>query len=258
MCDHVADLGHLRAAPMTERQITRWELEGVSGAVVVVDVLRAFTTAAYAFGAGAETIYLVSEVEEALSFKDEHPGVLAMGESHGLRPVGFDFSNSPAALHRADLVGRTLVQRTSAGTQGVIGAAEADRAWAASLVCASATAAAVTAAAIGPPTYVITGCFPDAPDTTGQDDRLTAALIERSRRGQPLDSAATSAALHETLEAKRSLALGPEHCDPIDIELAGRVDHFDFAMEVVRSKRGLRLQPVGRHDETGSACSVVR
>ncbi len=227
---------------MRGRQVSRWELDGVSGGVVVIDVLRAFTTAAYAFGAGAESIYLVSGVEEALSFKNSHPGVLAMGENHGLRPDGFDFPNSPAALHQADLAGRTLVQRTSAGTQGVVGAAGADRLWAASLVCASATAAAVTAAAVGPPTYVITGCFPDAPETTGHDDRLTAALIERARCGEPLDSAATSAALHETLEAKRSLSLGPEHGHPMDIELAAHVDLFDFAMEVVQDGRGLRLQ----------------
>lgn len=227
---------------MGARQIDLWELDRATGAVIVVDVLRAFTTAAYAFGSGAESIYLVSEVEEALAFKDRHPGVLAMGESHGLRPDGFDFSNSPAAAHRAELSGRTLVQRTSAGTQGVVGAVGAARLWAASLVCASATASAVTAAAIGEPMYVITGCLPDARDTTGDDDRLTAALIERARLAQPLEREATSVELHQTLEAARSVALGPEHCDPDDIRLAADIDRFDFAMEVVRDDLGLRLQ----------------
>jgi phosphosulfolactate phosphohydrolase-like enzyme len=41
----------------------RWELEGLAGPVVVIDVIRAFTTAAYAFGAGAEAIYLVGSVD---------------------------------------------------------------------------------------------------------------------------------------------------------------------------------------------------
>ena len=100
----------------------RWELESVTGPVVVVDVIRAFTTAAYAFGAGAEAIYLVAGVDEALQFAAARPGVLAMGENHGRRPEGFDFPNSPAMVSRADLRGRTLVQRTSAGTQGVVGA----------------------------------------------------------------------------------------------------------------------------------------
>ena len=227
------------------RQVTRWELETVAGPVVVVDVIRAFTTAAYAFGAGAEAIYLVAGVEEALEFAAARPGVLAMGENHGRRPDGFDFPNSPAMVSRADLRGRTLVQRTSAGTQGVVGASGASRLWAASLACASATARAVAAAGLGEPTYVITGCFADAPDTTGDDDRLTAEYIERARVGVALDPDATAQALLGTHEAARTLALGPDHCDPLDIEFASRIDAFDFAMEVVRDEHGLRLEPRG-------------
>ncbi len=103
----------------------RWELEGLGGPVVVIDVIRAFTTAAYAFGAGAEAIYLVGSVEEALAFTTRHTGALAMGEDRGRRPAGFDFPNSPVAVSRTDLSGRTMVQRTSAGTQGVIAATRA-------------------------------------------------------------------------------------------------------------------------------------
>jgi 2-phosphosulfolactate phosphatase len=227
---------------MAERQVTRWELESVTGPVVVVDVIRAFTTAAYAFGAGAEAIYLVAGVDEALQFAAARPGVLAMGENHGRRPDGFDFPNSPAMVSRADLHGRTLVQRTSAGTQGVVGASGASRLWAASLACASATARAVEAAGLGDPTYVITGYFADAPDTTGDDDRLTADFIERARLGGDLDAEATARALLATHEATRTLALGPDHCDPLDIEFASRIDAFDFAMEVVRDEHGLRLE----------------
>ncbi|MDO8389622.1 MAG: 2-phosphosulfolactate phosphatase [Actinomycetota bacterium] len=228
---------------MGSRQVARWELAGVTGPVVVIDVIRAFTTAAYAFGAGAEAIYLVGGVDEALEFKQRHAGVLAMGEDHGRRPQGFDFANSPVALSRADLRGRTLVQRTSAGTQGVVAASHATRLWAASLVCASATAAAVTAAGLGDPTYVITGCFPDAPDTSGDDDRMTAAHIEAIRLGHAPDARDVAAALLVTDEAIRTLALGDGHCHPLDIECAGRVDAFDFAMEVTRDDRGLRLAP---------------
>jgi len=223
------------------RHVARWELAGVNGAVVVVDVIRAFTTAAYAFGSGAAEIYLVDAVEDALAFKSAHPGALALGEDHGRRPDGFDFPNSPAMVRAADLHGRTLVQRTSAGTRGVIAAVDADRLWAASLACASATAHAVNAAGLGEPTYVITGRFEDKPDANGDDDVLAATLIERARTGEPLRTAATARALLATAEARRTLALGPEHCDPTDIELAAVVDAFDFAMEVERTDHGLRL-----------------
>jgi hypothetical protein len=87
---------------------------------------------------------------------------------------------------------------------------------------------------------VITGRFEDLPDG-GVDDVLAAELIERARTNRPLETRATAAALLATDEAARTLALGPEHADPRDIELAAVVDAFDFAMEVERTDRGLRL-----------------
>lgn len=212
-------------------------------AVVVVDVLRAFTTAAYAFDAGAKAIYLVAQVADALEFKQQRQGVLAFGEDHGRRPEGFDFPNSPSILRQQDLDGRVLVQRSSAGTQGVVASTNAERLWATGLTCATATARAVNNAELGAPLYVITGCYPDAPETTGHDDRLTARLIERSRVGLPLQGERASADLRETFEAKRYASLGPEDFDPADIELAAAVDVFDFAMEVIRDEQGLRLEP---------------
>ena len=222
------------------RQLARWELDGVDGAVVVIDVIRAFTTAAHAFASGASEIYLVGTVDEALAFKAAHPGTLAMGEAHGLRPDGFDLPNSPSMVSEADLEGRTMVQRTSAGTQGVVRAVDATRMWAASLVVASATARAVETSGLGAPSYVITGRFEDRPDR-GADDVLAAELIERARLREPLEARATAAALLSTDEAARTLLLGLPHVDPRDIELAAAVDACDLAMEVERAELGLRL-----------------
>lgn len=226
------------------RHVACWELDGVDGAVVVIDVIRAFTTAAHAFGAGAAAIYLVDDVDGALAFKAANPGTLAMGEHRGRRPAGFDFPNSPAMVGRADLDGRTLVQRTSAGTRGVVAATHATRLWAASLVTASATAAAVLAADLGDPTYVITGRFEDRPELSADDDVLTADVIERVRLGEAVDNVLVAAELLATDEARSTLLLGPEDCDPHDIELASRVDTFDFAMAATRTDRGLRLDRI--------------
>jgi 2-phosphosulfolactate phosphatase len=154
-----------------------------------------------------------------------------MGEEHGRRPDGFHLSNSPVEAFTADLDGRPLVQRTSAGVQGVLAARHADRLFAASLVVASATAAAVEAAGLGPPTYVITGRFEDG-SSEGEDDLLAAALIERARTGTPLDAEATATALAATPEAARTLAVGDGHVHPDDIAYAAAVDRFAFAMEV--------------------------
>lgn len=220
------------------------------GAVVVVDVLRAFTTAAYALGAGAAHIHLVSTVAEALALKRRLPGVLAMGEDGGRKPPGFDFSNSPVEIASADIDGRVLVQRTSAGTQGVFAAPRATRLWCAGLVCASATAGAVTASGLGTPTYVITGRFPDRPDISGSDDLATARLIERARLGQDLDADRTGREVAASDEAVRTLALGAGHVHPGDIAAAVDIDRFAFAMEVQRLPGGgLRLDRIAWADE---------
>ena len=212
------------------------------GAVVAVDVLRAFTTAAYAFGAGARHIVLVDSIAEALAFKAEHPDALAMGEHRGRRVNGFDFSNSPVEVAAADLVDRVLVQRTSSGTRGVVAARSATRLWCASLVCASATACAVRLSGLGDPTYVITGRNVGERAAIAADDVATAQLIERARLGIELDADRTSQFVAASEEAKRTLAHGPGDANPEDVALATDVDVFDFAMEAHRIDGQLRLE----------------
>jgi len=226
------------------RFFAAWEVADFAGPVIAIDVLRAFTTSAYAFASGATAIYLVASVAEALEFKARHPGALAMGEDGGLRPEGFDFSNSPVAVAEADLRGRTLVQRTSAGTRGALAAHSAARVWCASLVCASATARAVLASGLGAPGYVITGRFEDRPDH-GADDLAVAHCIERARRGLALDPERVAHEVLQSHEARRTLALGAGHVHQNDVAYATRVDAFDFAMELRRDSDGSRLVALG-------------
>ena len=105
-----------------------------TGVVVVIDVIRAFTNAAFAFSRGAKEIYPVSTVEEALQFKSQIPNSLACGEVGGLPPDGFDFGNSPTQTNQLDLRGKIIVQRTGAGTQGIVRSLRAETMLAASLV----------------------------------------------------------------------------------------------------------------------------
>ena len=240
--------GTVGSMPHAPRYLARWELDDVGGAVVAIDVLRAFTTAASAFAAGASSIILVGGVAEAIALGRSIPGALVMGEDGGRRPEGFDLSNSPVAAFAADLDGRTLVQRTSAGTRGLLAATGAERLFAASLVCASATARAVAATGLGPPTYVITGRFPDQPDRDAIDDLLTARLIERARTGRPLAAEETAAAVAASDEAARTLAAGDGHVHPDDIAYAVAVDRFPFAMEAVRTEGRCELHRVAVGD----------
>jgi 2-phosphosulfolactate phosphatase len=128
--------------------------------------------------------------------------------------------------------------------RAALAAESATRLWCASLVCASATARAVESAGLGPPTYVISGRFPDVAAHSGSDDLFTAELIERARVGLPLDAVATANAVATSQEAAHTMALGPPHVDPDDVVYATRVDVFGFAMEVQRDDRGLALHRV--------------
>jgi 2-phosphosulfolactate phosphatase len=104
-----------------------------SGAVAVIDTFRAFTTAAVALASGASRIIMVATVEEALALRAAEPGAICMGEVRGEAPPGFDYGNSPFELAAVDLRGETIIQRTSAGTQGIVAAsARANRLYAAS------------------------------------------------------------------------------------------------------------------------------
>ncbi|HAA76375.1 TPA: 2-phosphosulfolactate phosphatase [Candidatus Latescibacteria bacterium] len=114
--------------------------QDAEGTVVIIDVYRAFTTAAVAFLKGAEKIILVAEVEEAIALREAGDGDICVGEVEGMRPGGFDFNNSPFEMCRADLTGKTIIQSTRAGTVGVCAATKADRIYGGSLVVSQATA----------------------------------------------------------------------------------------------------------------------
>src|SRR6476661_7983991 len=99
------------------------ELVDAPAVAVVVDVMRAFTVAAWAFGRGAEKIVLAGSLDEALALKARHPDWVALKD--GAPAPGFDAVNSPGLLRSADLGGRTVVQKTTAGTVGALAVKDA-------------------------------------------------------------------------------------------------------------------------------------
>src|ERR1700747_3494510 len=93
--------------------------EQATGAVAIIDVFRAFTTAAVAFANGASRIIMVGSVEEALSLRGGGLAQVCVGEVGGRAPPGFDFGNSPFEIANVDFAGAAVAQRTGAGTQGI-------------------------------------------------------------------------------------------------------------------------------------------
>jgi len=108
------------------------------GLAVIIDVFRAFTTAAYVMANGAERIIPVGTVEEAFELKCTNQGVVLMGERGGKQVQGFDYGNSPHEIRDVDFTGVTVVQTTSAGTRGLMLAGNADEVLPGSFVMADA------------------------------------------------------------------------------------------------------------------------
>ncbi len=199
-----------------------------TGLVVVIDVIRAFTNAAFAFSRGAKEIHPVGTVEEALEFKLKNPGALACGEVGGLPPKGFDFGNSPTQTNILDLSGRVIVQRTGAGTQGIVRSLNAENIFAASFVVAGATVKYVQRLAPETITFVITG----EAHNRGREDLACAEYLEELFKGNSPDPAPFLERVRNAEDAKEFLDPNMPQFPESDLFHCTSLDKFDFVMPV--------------------------
>ena len=215
------------------------------GTVVLIDVYRAFTTAAVMFLRGAEKIVMVGETKDALALRRRGVGDLCVGEIGGKRPDGFDHGNSPFEMARTDLDGKTVIQSTRAGTVGVEAARKADRIYAGSLVMAEATAAAILE---DDPTQVSLVAMGWEAHTRTDEDEQCALYLRNLLQGRSPD-----------VESVRSLVLSGEESQkfgdpekpqfhPRDRDIALRINSVPFAVSIVREDGLLTARP--RHVET--------
>jgi 2-phosphosulfolactate phosphatase len=219
------------------------------GTVVVVDVIRAFSTTAYAFSKGAKKILLTDTPENAFALRLRFADALLMGEINGLPIAGFDFGNSPSQIAAVDLSGRTLIQRTSAGTQGMVRSVQAQRLLAGSFVCAQATANYIRQLSHERVTFVITGVRPGADFNRslagwGDEDAACADYIESIVLGQALDP---TPFLQRVRNSPAGLALASSNrpgIPPEDLEWCLALDRFNFAMPVQRENGLLAMRRV--------------
>ena len=108
------------------------------GIAVIIDVFRAFTVECYVMNNGAEKIIPVGSKELAYELKEKNKDFILTGERKGKILEGFDYGNSPTQVEKVDFTGKTIVHTTSAGTQGLDNAINADEIITGSLVNAKA------------------------------------------------------------------------------------------------------------------------
>jgi len=226
------------------------QIEELRGTVVVIDVLRAFTTAAYAFGAGAAEILLVGTTADAFALRADVPAAFLVGEEGGYPIEGFDFCNSPFEVAGSGLDGADLIMRTTAGTRAVVRARGARSVLCASFVCAEATVRRIARMSPSHLHLVVSGR--DRP-AGGADDLACADYLAARLRGERPPAKPFLDRVRDSSAADKFLDPSQTDFRIEDLELALELDRFDFAMEVRPRDRLLVLEKVG----TGAPATAI-
>ena len=221
---------------------------GATGSVIIVDVFRAFTTAAVAFSRGARRIMLTDSPDAALDMRDRGVGTFCIGERGGRKPDGFDFGNSPTEMAVANVEGKTLIQTTSNGTVGVLAASGAEKIFAASLVCADATVEIVLASAPTKVTIVAIG----RQGIRADEDEICALYLRSRLQGRYPDRAALSQFAATTVMPPVPALVQDGHYGARDREIALSVGTIPIALKVNRCNGLLTLEPIHIKDRVRS------
>ena len=199
------------------------------GVTVIIDVFRAFSVEAYCFSLGAGEIIPVGDASVAYRLKAENPGYILAGERGGKILPGFDVGNSPSELSGLDICGKTVVHTTSAGTQGIANAVNADVILGGSLVNARATAEYIRSPA---PKEISLVCMGLEARSETEEDNLCAEYIKSILEGREFDIASGTDKLKVTSGAKFFDPAQSSVFPREDFFLCTMVDRFGFAMQV--------------------------
>jgi 2-phosphosulfolactate phosphatase len=179
-----------------------------TGRVAVIDVFRAFTTAAVALANGASQIVMVRTVRKLWTF-----GVRVL-----VRSAWAKFGNSPFEVSTVEFRGKTIIQRTSAGTQGIVEAAtKAERLYAVSLVTSEATVRALLS---GSPDQISLVAMGDNGIKGTDEDELCAIHIRNRLEGRPGDPDAIRRLILAGGEVGRFRDPSRPYLHPEDVEFA--------------------------------------
>jgi 2-phosphosulfolactate phosphatase len=240
----------------TPRELPPRERQARAGAIVI-DVLRATTTLAYAFRAGALAARFYGTPAAARRGARRAGGkVLLCGEREGRAIPGFDLGNSPLEYTPARVAGATLLFTSTNGSLAFLASRFAAVQWAVGFVNAQAAVEAVAGWAAGArengeAAGLLVVCAGKEGEPAPEDSlcaahvvghlvrRLAAAGIAARVQGEglhpPAGPEAAAAAVRQSPHARYLRSLGPEFARDVEASLAWDV------LEVVPSGRGARL-----------------
>ena len=212
------------------------------GLTVVIDVFRAFSMECYLYAAGAREIRPVGTVEETFAWRGTDPECVLAGERHGRKIEGCDLGNSPSSIEPGKIRGKRVIHTTSAGTQGIVNAANAEEIVTGSFVNAKAIAEYIRLKA---PERVSLVCMGKEGIAEAEEDELCALYLKSLLTGM------------ETPQIDRQLADlrfrgGSHFFDPglrevfpeQDFWMCIARDRFGFVLRVVKDEYGYRAERI--------------
>lgn len=201
------------------------------GLVVVIDVIRAFTTACFLMNNGAKSIIAVADLDLAYQLKKDNPDYILVGERQGLRQPGFDFGNSPAEIEKINFDNKTIIHTTTRGTQAIFKVSKAEEIITGAFVNAQAIIDYIKKLN---PKIVSLVCT----DESGKanEDIMLAKYVKGYLTGKPLDFKKIKRHLENHPHAYKFLVKPMNEFSRCDFHLCLDVDRFDFVLKVEKDE----------------------
>jgi len=197
------------------------------GVAVIIDVFRAFSVGCYAYDSGAVRIIATAEVDEAFALKQKYSNSVLVGERNEKIIEGFDFGNSPTEIIKTDLHGKTVIHTTTAGTQGLINAVNAEIVITGSFVNAGAVVKYIKAIN---PEHVSLVAMGYRATISAQEDLLCAELIKSSLFDKDYSYEEKISSLKNTSGRRFFNPENIKFSPPTDFFLCTMVNKFNFIL----------------------------
>jgi 2-phosphosulfolactate phosphatase len=212
------------------------------GLAVIIDVFRAFSLACYLIDRGVEKIIPVGEKEQAFAIKESHPEFILIGERDNRKIPGFDFGNSPYQTCGFDFRGKTVVHTTSAGTQGIVNAGNAETVITGSFVNADAIIRYIRKIN---PDFVSLVCMGYSATHPTEEDTFCAEYIRNGLVGIPFDFQSALEIIRST-SGKRFFEPANQEFSPIeDFLYCVNLNYFNFVLKVEHNEEfGMVLRKI--------------
>ena len=206
------------------------------GLTVIIDVFRAFSFECYAINNNASRMIPVASKELAYELKGKNPDWILAGERKGIMLPGFDYGNSPSQIEHIDLSGKTIIHTTSAGTQGLENARNANEIITGSFVNAKAIADYIRASNCAEVSLVAMGNNGVSP---AREDDMCAEYIRDLLSGIDVDITGKIKSLQTDGGEHFFDMLNPSAFPQRDFYLCTQVNIFDFVLKFSYDNDGL-------------------